>query len=281
MSERKLNGLFAKMSGAFKRTVTHQQTVVSAEIGKTRLQVVDIVASYAKNDDTISRSRLNALLRDLEGVEKDIRSATNRSLLTVMKDSADQAFSGVSGALKAVFGASVAAFSSAKVTASSFLSPLTGKSPTGKNIAAYLAERTGTDGLRLSDRVWNISADHRDAIGRILRRGILRGDSIARMTRDITEVYGVEDWKARRLVVTESNAAFRTAIGYEAERLDFVRGLRLQPGTKHSRACVTLAAEDRHGMGAGIFLPSDTDIYNPHPNCTSVLTFVLIDEEVR
>jgi len=255
----KHDGFFAKLSAAFKRETPAQQAQVSAAIRQTRLQVVDIVASYAKDDGSISRSRLPSLLRELESVEKEIRAVGNRSIFGVMRDSAAQAFSGV----RPLFGGN------SQTTAA------------GRSVADYLVKRTGPDGLRLSDRVWDIAADHRDAIGKVLRRGILRGDSIARMTRDVTEVYRVEDWKARRLVVTETNTAFRTAIGQEAERLDFVKGLRLHPGAKHSRKCVDLAGQNRHGLGTGIFLPSDTDIYNPHPQCTSYLTFVLKDEEVR
>lgn len=270
---------FRSLHNAFKRKSKTQQNFVAKEIAKTRLSVVDLIANYAKNDEKISRSRLNSLLRDLDGVEKEIRTAANTSLLAVMSESVDEAFTGSIAAIKSVLGLPSAFITTSKVVASRVLSTLTGRQPTSKNIANYIAERTGPDGLVLSDRVWVMAGDYRASIGKVLQRGILRGDSIARMTRDVTEVYGIEDWKARRLVITETNTAFRTAIGYEAERLDFVKALRLNPGIHHSKACVALSQEDRHGLGAGVFLPSDTDIYNPHPNCTSTLTFVLVDEE--
>lgn len=270
---------FRDLHQRFTKNNKRRQDFVSAEISKTRLSVVDIITSYAKNDEKISRSRLNSLLRDLDSVEKDIREATNSSLLKVMGESVDEAFKGTFSIAKTVKAIANIAAATKDIAKTAVLSAIRGKSPTSKNIAEYLAKRTGPDGLILSDRVWNLAGDHRDAIGKVLRRGILRGDSIARMTRDITEVYEIEDWKARRLVVTETNTAFRTAIGYAAEQLDNVKGLRLHPGYKHSKACVALANEDRHGLGVGIFLPSDTDIYNPHPHCTSYLTFVLVDDD--
>jgi len=277
-----LTDKFRSLHDAFKRRSRTQQDFVAGEIAKTRLSVVDLIAGYAKNDEKISRSRLNSLLRDLDGVEKEIRTVTNTSVLAVMGESVNEAFTGSISAIKTVLGLPASFVTTGKVVASRVLSTLTGRKPTATNIAQYLAQRTGPDGLVLSDRVWVMAGDYRRSIGKVLQRGILRGDSIARMTRDITEVYEIEDWKARRLVITETNTAFRTAIGYEAERLDFVKGLRLNPGVHHSKACVALSQEDRHGLGAGVFLPSDTDIYNPHPNCTSYLTFILKDdEEVR
>jgi hypothetical protein len=34
-------------------------------------------------------------------------------------------------------------------------------------------------------------------------------------------------------------------------------------------------------MGEGVYKPTDSQIYQPHPNCTSYLTYVLTEREVR
>src|SRR5690625_7773346 len=89
--------------------------------------------------------------------------------------------------------------------------------------------------------------------------------------------YDNETLKIRRLARTESLTAHRGAIAYSAEESEVTRWLQFHAGDKRSEDCVALEEEDRHGEGAGVFKPDDTDIWNPHPNCTSYMTYI-IDE---
>jgi hypothetical protein len=279
-NERKLNEALAKLHADYLDLTVKQQAYVVGEVGKTRLQVIDLLEEYANKNDIVNKARLNTLLRDLEHVEKSIRTTAESSLITVMDEGAEAALTGTTEAIQFTLSESVAFILTAQVAESVVLRGLTGKQPTTRNLATYLAEKTGPDGLKLSDRVWQFAGDQRAEMGNVLRRGIIRGDTTASMVRDIKGVYATEDWKARRLALTESNTAYRTAIGYVAEQSKFVTALRLIPGARHSPKCVAKAAEDRHGLGVGIFLPSDTDIYSIHPNCTAYTQFIL-SEEVR
>lgn len=278
--ERMLNKLIKLLHDDYLEASAGMAEQVARDVGKTRLEIVELLEEYAKEDDTISRTRVNTLLRDLEAVEREIRTATETSLTRAMKDSAEIGFADALTAFQKALGLSADFVLTAKVAQSVALPTLTDRTPSPRNIAEYLAQRTGPDGLTLSDRVWQFAGDQRAEIGNVLRRGIIRGDTTAKMVREIKSVYETEAWKARRLAITESNTAYRTAIGYTAEKSKFVRALRLMPGVKHSEKCVAKAAEDRHGMGAGIFLPSDTDIYAIHPNCTAYTQYILT-EEVR
>ncbi|WP_054955044.1 hypothetical protein [Paenibacillus dakarensis] len=279
-NERRLNELLTELHNDYLETSAAMSDKVARDVASTRLQVVDLVEEYANKDDTINRTRVNTLLRDLEDIEREIRSITESSLNRAMVDSAEIGYADAFTAFQKALGLSADFVLTAKVAESVVLPTLTGKSPSPRNLAQYLAQRTGPDGLTLSDRVWQFAGEQRAEMGNVLRRGIIRGDTTAKMVREIRGVYETESWKARRLAITESNTAYRTAIGYTAEKSKFVSALRLIPGRKQSEKCVSKAAEDRHGLGAGIFLPSDTDIFSIHPNCTAYTQYIL-SEEVR
>lgn len=278
--ERRLNELLTALHNDYLNASADMSDKVARDVSKTRLQVVELIEEYANKDDTISRTRVNTLLRDLEAVEREIRSVTESALIGAMEDSADIAFRDAFTAFQKALGLSAEFVATAKVAQSVVLPTLTDKTPSPRNIAEYLTHRTGPDGLTLSDRVWQFAGDQRAEMGNVLRRGIIRGDTTAKMVREIKGVYETESWKARRLAITESNTAYRTAIGYTAEKSKFVSALRLIPGRKHSEKCVSVSQQDRHGLGVGIFLPSDSDIYNIHPHCTAYTQYIL-SEEVR
>jgi hypothetical protein len=278
--EAKLNAELARLHAKFMPMTKRQQRDVVKAVNRTRLSVIDLVAEYANKDDKISRARINTLLRDLEIIENDIRKATDTALLGVMGESVGRGYEDVDKAYHSALGLSAEFATTAEVASSVILAELAGRKPTPHNIATYLAHKTGPDGLTLSDRVWTFAGDQKAEIGNVLRRGIIRGDTTASMVRGIQSVYETEAWKARRLALTESNVAYRTAIGYVAEQSEFVAALRLIPGVHRTESCVKTAQEDRHGLGVGVFLPSDTDIYSIHPQCTSYTNYILT-EEVR
>ncbi|WP_433943611.1 hypothetical protein [Paenibacillus sp. SN-8-1] len=279
-NERKLNEMSTQLHNDYLDTTAGMADRVAKEVAKTRTQVIDLIGEYANKNDTISRARVNTLLRDLEQIEREIRDVAESALTGVIEESVDTAQSDVSEVFHKTLGLSLDFVLNAKVAESVILPGMSGERPTPKNLATYLAQRTGPDGLTLSSRVWQLAGDQRAEMGNVLRRGIIRGDTTSKMVREIKGVYDTESWKARRLAITESNTAYRTAIGYTAEKSKFVSALRLIPGFHHSEKCVSVAGQDRHGLGVGIFLPTDADIYNIHPNCTAYTQYIL-SEEVR
>ena len=125
----------------------------------------------------------------------------------------------------------------------------------------------------------------RDAIATQLRSDIIRGRTIDEMVRNIRKIYNNETWMIRRLVITETNTAYRKATAESIERSEVADWLRIVDNRgRHkyhkSHRCYELAEEDRYGMGT-CSKPTDKEIFSPHPQCTSFLAPVIkTDSEV-
>jgi hypothetical protein len=266
--ERKLAELLERSSRQFERLNQRQQTFAIREIERTRLELNDLITDYAKKDNTISRARLNSLLRDLDEIERSVRRNGMNALDDVIRESAAFGTQAGEAALMGTLGNTAAlgvAFN--RMNAEVF---------------RYVNTRFSEDGLVLSDRVWQLAGDQRDKLNTVLRSGIIRGESVNTLTAQIRKVYDNETWKIKRLVRTEGNVAYRVGTGYRAQRSDSVAGLRIHKGRadRPEHRCTQLSVVDEYGLGVGVYPPSNTEIYNPHVNCTSYLTYVL-REEVR
>jgi hypothetical protein len=261
-SQSKMDDILVKLSTDYRKLNAEQQAFAIKEIARVRSDISDILTDFAEKDGTIKRQRLSRLLRELDEVEKLIREYGTTAMDAIIKDTATFAVVGANAGLVAV---------GAKAVASAQLERL------NRDIFEYVVKRFGEDGLILSDRVWRLSGDMRDEISKTLRSGILRGDSVNTMIANIRKVHDNETWKIKRLVVTEGNTAYRTATAMNASRSDVVKALRVHRGraNRPDHRCTILEHTDRHGMGAGLFLPSDSDIYNMHVNCTGYLTYEL------
>lgn len=258
--QEELNAIFERMAADYGALNANQQAFAIREFGRVRGDISDLLADFSNASNVVERRRLNRLLRELNEVETHLRDYGETALHRVVDDSAAFATRRINAGMREVTG-------SAAITMA--------QSRLNRNVTDYVIRRFSDDGLVLSDRIWRTAGDIRDELSKTLRSGIIRGDSVGEMVRDIRRVHANETWKIRRLVVTEGNTAYRTATAYNAKHSDVVRGLKLHPGVKMSPGCVNLSEEDRYGLGQGIFLPDDPDVYNPHPNCTSYVTYVL------
>ncbi len=268
MSDAKVNEQLRKAAERYSGINEDLQRFAISEIDRTRLELNDLLAEYAKKDNTISRARVNSLLRSLDEIEESIRNRGEKALNSVVKDSADFGVERGAGALASGLGeAAVGGIATDKISRSSL---------------KYVVNRYGDDGLVLSDRVWNLAGEQRDELNKVIRSGIIRGESVNQLTAQVRKVYDNETWKIRRLVQTEGNTAYRVGTSYVAQESDRVAGLRVndRPGhnnhTKHR--CYELANQDPYGLGEGVYKPDDSRIYQIHPNCTAYLTYVLKDD---
>jgi len=280
--EKELNEILTKLYDVYLRSAARYETDVVRSIASTRSSVVDLLTEYARKDGTVNKTRMLALIRDLEAIEKQIRDVAETSLFRALEGSVDAAYADGFAAFQQALGKSMEFIETARIGQTAIFAPIAGQAATPKNLATYLANEVWPqDGLRLSDRVWNLAGEQREAISGVLRRGILRGDNTSTLVREIKGAYDIEAWKARRLALTEANVAYRTTMGYVAEQSELVKALKLHPGLKRSEKCVAVSRRDPHGLGTGVFLPSDTYIYSIHPNCSAYTNFILIDEEER
>jgi hypothetical protein len=265
-----LDEQLAKLGGKYERLNTRQQRYAIAEIDRTRLELIDLLTEYAKKDNTISKARLNSLLRDLEVLERSVRKNGMDAMESVVRESAEFGVQAGERSLVTALGEGAAITGSLNVL--------------NRESFRYVVNRFGDDGLVLSDRVWQFAGEQRYALNRVVRSGIIRGESVNQMTAQVREVYANETWKIRRLVVTEGNTAYRVGTSYRAERSDYVKGVKVNDHTGHARhhthRCYELSNATT-SLGTGVYRPDDSRVYQIHPNCTAYLTYELIDEEVR
>lgn len=263
-----LDKQLAKIATDYRKLNAKQQKFAIAEIGRVRLEIVDMLTEYADSDGIIAKRRLNSLLRDLEAIEKSVRQVGMVTFESIVSETSATTTTAISGALAETVGtAAIAGVAFDRID---------------ERVLKYVVNRFGDDGLTLSDRVWNLAGDQRDALSKTLRSGIIRGDSVSTMTTAVRKVYDNETWKIRRLVVTEGAIAQRVSEAYFAQESPVVQALKIHRGraNRPDHRCTQLELADKYGLGAGVYKPTDTEIFNPHVNCTSWYSYVL-KEEVR
>lgn len=251
-----MDAIFRKLERDYAGLSKRQQAFAIREIGQVRADMAELLADFADNDGTIKRQRMARLLRDLDDIERNMRENGTIALGDIINESSEWTVRNSNRALGAT--ASVASFDRINT-----------------HVVNYVIKRFGEDGLVLSDRVWGLSGEIRDELATVVRRGILRGDGINAMIPEIRKVYDNETWKIRRLARNESVTAHRAATGYNAQESDLVEWVKFHHGVKKTDACVSLANEDRYGEGKGIYRPTDTEIWNPHVQCTGFVSYVL------
>lgn len=156
-------------------------------------------------------------------------------------------------------------------------------------------------GLYLSDRIWNITGDTTEAIGRILTAGIAENmdpvDIARALTKYVKEGSGtlVKDYpnmmkrmgrrlpkdlnyESLRLVRTELSAAHGDATLKSAEYNPACRGVKWVLSSEHPEhdICDELATADQ-GRGPGVYRVEDAPPMPAHPNCLCFFTEVVQD----
>src|SRR5690625_1269601 len=251
-----LNRIFERMETDFGRFNRRQQEYAVREIGRVRGEVADLLADFADDDGTIKRRRASRILRDLDEIEKSLIEHGEIAFNRVIDESSEWTARRINRGVG--LGLSARAFDRIN-----------------EHVIKYVVNRFGDDGLVLSERIWGLSGEIRDEMSTVIRRNIIKGDGINAMIPEIRKVYDNETWKIERVARTESLTAKRAAAGYSARKSEVVEWVKFHAGVKRSDACVSLAEDDPHGKGRGIYKPSDTEIWNPHPNCTGYTTYVL------
>lgn len=251
-----LDRVMAKIADDYGKLNRKQQVFAVKELGRIRGEIAELLTDYEGDDGTVKKQRLTRLLRDLETIEASVRKNGVATLQQIIDESSAYTTQAISSAL----GVAVVD----RVNA---------------DVVKYVINRFGDDGLVLSDRVWNVAGDLRDELSKTLRAGIIRGESVGSLVKRVRQVHDNETWKINRLVITEGNVAYRVATAYNAQRSEVVRGLRIHRGKadRPEHRCTQLELADKHGLGAGIYLPTDSEIFSPHVNCTSFITYELID----
>ncbi|GGP13560.1 hypothetical protein [Oceanobacillus neutriphilus] len=258
-TQAELDEVFKRLERDYGALSKKQQAYAVREIGRIRAEIADMLADFAGEDGLIKRQRLGRVLRDLDAIEASMRKTGVDSLESIIKESSEWTTAQLAGAIGV--GSSV-------------------QIGVNRHVFDYMVKRFESDGLVLSDRVWGMSGEIRDSLASVLRSSIIKGEGISAMISKIRRVFNAETWKINRLARTESVTAKRAATSYNAQESDIVKWVRLHEGNcgrsdHHEHKCHELAHLDRYKQGKGIFKPTDTDIWLPHPNCTSWISYVL------
>lgn len=262
-NQEKLDGILEKLAHDYHKLNAKQQAFAVKEIARVRGDLADLLSDFSASDGTIKRQRLTRLLRELAEVEELARKYSTTAMDTIIKESSEFAVSGANTALAAAVGA--------RATTVAHIERL------NRDVAQYVFKRFGEDGLVLSDRVWRLSGDMRDELSKVIRSDILKGEAVSTMIANVRQVHDNETWKIKRLVVTEGNTAYRAATAMNADRSEVVTAVRVHRGAANrpEHRCTQLEKTDRYGLGAGLFKPTDAEIYQMHVNCTGYLTYEL------
>ncbi|MGG1594904.1 hypothetical protein [Terribacillus saccharophilus] len=267
MTEAEMNEKLAKESDATVHWI--EATLVAyaiTQFGRTRSSIDDLLVMFTKKDGTISESRVRSLLGDIDDIGDDLRKVAESTILNTVQRTSDRQIKTVAGVLSA-FGDDLNTSAIAKET------------------LRYVRAGAFSNDIPLSSRVWGTSGVIIDNIRTQLRQGIVQGESVSSLMKRVRSVYDAEAWQIRRLVTTEANVAQRKVTGESALRSNVVKGVKItdHPGHRNheKHRCYALAHRDPYGMGMGVYLPTDSEIYSPHPQCTSTLTYVLKDEVRR
>jgi uncharacterized protein (UPF0335 family) len=263
-----LNRLLRESAEQYKAISARHRRFALREIDRIRLELIELLMKYADKDNRIAINRLNSLLRELERLQEQTRKTLEDSIRDGVRQSAEYGVdSGLAALRSALTGTAEAA-----IVASHF-------DYINDRVFQYVVNRFGKDGLVLSDRIWKLSHEQYNEIEAVIRSGIVNGTSVNTMVRQIKKVYDTEEWKVKRLVITEGNTAYRTASAYLAQESRVVKGLRIHRGraNRPNHRCTQLEKIDRYGLGTGIYLPTDPEVLNPHPNCTSYVTYELVE----
>ncbi|MBW3113493.1 hypothetical protein KYJ26_16690 [Bacillus sp. MCCB 382] len=264
-NQERLDRILANLATDYRKLNAKQQEFAIKEIGRVRLELNDLLAEYATDEGIIKRQRLNSLLRDLESIERSVRQTGMVAMEQVVRESSEFATQGAAAGLsQAVGSAAIAGVAFDRID---------------ERTLRYVINRFGDDGLVLSDRVWNLAGDQRDALNKVLRSGIIKGENVTSMIAAVRRVYDNETWKIRRLVVTEGATAQRVGEAYFAQESPVVKAIKIHRGraNRPEHRCTQLELMDKYGLGQGVFKADDPEVFNPHVNCTSWFTYVLKD----
>jgi hypothetical protein len=265
----KLNELIAHSAQRLPSLTDREVSKAMQIIHQNRVQLVDQLLANSGADGKVKRERAEGLLNSLSTLQHQL----NDGLVDSVKSAYEVAVERAGGDIQKAF--NEAGMPAVGLNFNNLSS----------DTLAYLAKRFSGEegGLVLSDRIWNMTKDQQGKLNEVLTNGILQGKSNSTLRKEVMAVYNTSRFNADRLIRTETNTAYRVAFAKSAESayvteeyLEIVKGVADRP----EHECTILSEEDPYGKGPGVWKASDSQIYNPHPNCTSYLLYYINEDKV-
>lgn len=251
----KLSENLDKLHSRLDRDLNRQQDRVFRELKRDLSLVYDEIHELAE-DDMIPISKTGVAKKRLNAFEKQLRETYEESITELVTDVAESVYKEYSK----VFG-------DEGMDEEEF----------AKRIVNGVMRSKMEDGLDMFDRFRRNSVVIRQAIETVIIYRIVSRGSVSKLLREIGAEFDSLKWTISRVVKSEIFSANRRAVLETLKKLgddyvvDFKDGTCGQPN-HYEHSCYTLAQEDRHGLGKGVFTAQDADIIYPHPACTSSIS---------
>lgn len=252
----------------------------------------------ADGTDLVQEHRLRELLQQIDDIVEQLGQQRDAVLRGAVAEAAGlgvrpftaQGVLAVGGAEAAISGDTAARISQAAVN--------------------FVVQQRQADGLLLSERLWRLNQGAKEALHRAIAGAVIRGASAARAAQDLAlrgqqipgdmqqlarsglaghvakladllvSGDGAEIWKAERVLRTEINRAHGEAFMAGAIQTRGFAGIRflLSPAHPEPDICDLLAAQNLHGLGAGVYPSRELTPWPAHPNTLSFLEIVFEEE---
>lgn len=257
------------------------------------------IRTRVDGSDMVPLSQLRDLLRQIEDV---ITSLGVRRDALLEQGLSDAAALGVRPYTLPGVGAVGATQAQAALTSAAAMRVST-------DAVAFVQSFTAADGLTLSDRLWRLDQGAKEVLTRAIGRAVVSGwdaskaaaalmyggqavpaDLAARLNgaksnallrqADLLTGDGGEVWKADRVFRTEINRAHGTAYMQGAAQTPGFVGFRFLLSPRHPKPdiCDLMAAQNLHGLGAGVYPSASACPWPAHPNTLSFVEMVFAAE---
>lgn len=267
-TEAEVNDKLDEAMERYLRQNRRMQNGAISEVDEARKEVLDILLKYAGEDGKIDKAKVRKILREIEQLDNGMQDDLIAQVEGTIDETTDTAIKSTLVALGALVAAGLISRSLLK-----------------ERVKQRMSE-VGKDGITTEQRIRDMTGGILDHARTVIRSGVLRGDSVTKINRDLTKAFEKNEWKIRRLIMTEGMHAYRESIADMAKDLKsegVIKAVRIVDNRgrhpNHKRhECYRLAEQDKYGWGKGVYRPEDTFIYNPHPQCTAYYRFILVDE---
>lgn len=247
------------------------------KIDALRKEYNSVLLEYAKKDGTIPDNRVKPLLRELDELETKLGESINASLDGLVEKATDNTNERLIGAAIAVVGISLVAGSRRP-----------SEDSISKEVRDFMVGRE-FGGVNISKRIKAVSGILRDTLQREIRYGAITGETITQISRRAKKAFDKALWQVKRIITSEIPTAIRKTISVIGGKLGIIKAVKIidlpgrhaHPERHHRHECYRLAEQDMYGWGSGIYKPSDTFIFDPHPQCSAYFHYILRNDLLK
>lgn len=296
MSEKMVNDALAEMFESYERSLPRKNNRVRRAVERARLLIADIIAKHTDSDGTIPRNKVSVIMQEIAKIEPVIYRELRDELRNVLDEAAEYSSESIIQTFVEIYGlATLAGIVGVEVA---FLEEL------GEEVAEVLFNlfsgrsritfrdsvvqssfnRTGEDGLKLIDRIRNLSTSFHKELADTVREGIRKGEGSSDILRRVEKTFKNMGWRLDTITETETMYVLRQTVARFAEESGMVKAVRIvdfmhgDPAIHRKHMCYIYANQDEHGLGTGVYPIGTRKIRNPHPRCRSILLYVMKDE---